>query len=112
MKTACTYQILHCVTSTLYRFRRFIVDTDAGVDDAIALVMALTMTLNATTTQNAPPPNLATFPPETPSSIQIEAITTVTGNAPADQVAINVWRVLKAMGKEKVKRRYHTTRAS
>ena len=105
MDSKYTYS-LALLKLSLFPFRRLIIDTDAGVDDAIALVMALTMTLNATTT--APPANLSNSSSQgnrhldPPSPLQIEAITTVTGNAPANKVAVNVWRVLRAVGMEKV----------
>jgi purine nucleosidase len=55
--------------------RRLIIDTDAGVDDAMAILMAL-----------ADP------------GCQVEAITTVSGNVPVSRVARNVAIVLDAAG--------------
>lgn len=59
--------------------RRVIIDTDAGVDDAVAIMMALVH-------------------PE----LEVVAITTVYGNADVDQVNINVAKVLEYMGREDV----------
>ncbi len=56
---------------------RIVIDTDAGVDDAQALMMALSY-------------------PE----VTIEAITTVTGNVHVDNVIRNVFTVLDLMGTE------------
>ena len=60
--------------------RRLIIDTDAGVDDAMALVMAL-----RTATDNV--------------QTSVEAIIATTGNATADHVAVNVSRTLQVMNK-------------
>jgi len=56
--------------------RKFIIDTDAGIDDAEAILMAL----------NAP-------------DVDIIAITTVQGNTNAPQVGKNVLRILKLVGR-------------
>jgi purine nucleosidase len=55
--------------------RRLVIDTDAGVDDAIAILLAL-----------ADP------------SVEVLAFTTVHGNVPVAQVTQNVGRVLDAVG--------------
>lgn len=55
---------------------RMIIDTDAGIDDAIAIMMALTH------------PN-----------VTVEAITTLTGNVHLSNVIPNVFTILRAMGK-------------
>jgi len=58
---------------------RYIIDTDAGVDDAVALLLAL-----------AHP------------SVQILAITTVTGNIDVDTVTHNVLTTLHAMNRDDI----------
>ncbi|MBK8022588.1 MAG: nucleoside hydrolase [Chloroflexi bacterium] len=54
---------------------RLIIDTDAGIDDAIALMLALRQ-----------------------PGVRVEAITTVCGNVALDKVIRNVFTVLDAMG--------------
>jgi purine nucleosidase len=56
---------------------RFVIDTDAGVDDAHALMMALAQ-----------------------PDIQVEAITTLTGNIEVQQVNRNVFTVLDVMQRD------------
>ncbi len=51
---------------------RLLIDTDVGIDDAIALLMALDATRRG--------------------EAQIEAITAVAGNAGVDDVAVNLCR--------------------
>ena len=58
---------------------RLIIDTDAGVDDAQALLLALAH-----------------------QNVRIEAITTVTGNIHVDYVVRNVASTLKVMGSEQI----------
>ena len=60
-----------------FHFMRMIIDTDAGVDDAQAIMLAL-----------AHP------------DCKVEAITTVTGNVHIDSVVPNVLTVLQAMNRE------------
>jgi inosine-uridine nucleoside N-ribohydrolase len=55
---------------------RLIVDTDAGVDDAQAILMALTH-----------------------PGVTIEAISTLTGNVHVDKVVPNVFTILDVMGR-------------
>lgn len=55
---------------------RMIIDTDAGIDDAVAIMMALT------------------YP-----GVTVEAITTLTGNVHISNVTPNVFTILQAMGK-------------
>jgi purine nucleosidase len=57
--------------------RRFIVDTDCGVDDAVALMLALVE-----------------------PGIEVVAVTTVCGNCPEEHVWRNVSLVLEAMGSD------------
>lgn len=52
--------------------RKIVIDTDAGLDDAQAILMALTS-----------------------DTVEVVAITTVLGNTEAPQVANNVLRILK-----------------
>lgn len=52
--------------------RKIVIDTDAGLDDAQAILMALAC-----------------------DTVEVVAITTVLGNAEAPQVANNVLRILK-----------------
>ena len=52
--------------------RKIIIDTDAGIDDAQAIFMALSR-----------------------PDVEVVAITTVTGNVNAHQVCLNVARALK-----------------
>ncbi|MGB9843092.1 MAG: nucleoside hydrolase [Caldisericia bacterium] len=61
--------------------RRIIIDTDCGVDDAIAIMIALTYE----------------------DDVQINGITTVTGNTYVDQVTKNVLRILDFFGKKDIK---------
>lgn len=56
---------------------RLLIDTDAGVDDAQAIMMALTH-----------------------PGVTVEAITTVAGNALVDQVILNVFTILDIMQKD------------
>ncbi|MFN8527198.1 MAG: nucleoside hydrolase [Anaerolineae bacterium] len=58
---------------------RVIIDTDAGVDDAVGLMLALG-----------------------DPAVQLEAITTVTGNIGVDSVVRNVMTTLKVMNREDV----------
>lgn len=55
---------------------RMIIDTDAGIDDAIAIMMALTH-----------------------PAVTVEAITTLTGNVHISNVNPNVFSILQAVGK-------------
>lgn len=55
--------------------KRIVIDTDAGVDDALAIILALRS-------------------PE----LHVEAITTVSGNAHVDLCTENVLRVLDVLG--------------
>lgn len=55
-----------------------IIDTDAGVDDAMALTMA--------------------FKAHKAGKIAVKAVTTVTGNTEVENVVVNVLRVRKAAG--------------
>jgi len=55
------------------RAKRIIIDTDAGVDDALAMLLALL----------------------SPHECKIEAITTVCGNVNVDQATDNVLRILE-----------------
>ncbi len=57
--------------------RRVIIDTDPGIDDALALMLAL----------RSP-------------ALRIEAITTVAGNLPLDHCVTNVFQILRAAGVE------------
>ena len=57
--------------------RPFVIDTDAGSDDAVALVMALT-----------------------DPQIQVEALTVVAGNVPLDQAVQNALFVVEACGRD------------
>jgi len=61
--------------------RKIIIDTDCGIDDAIAIMIALTYE----------------------DDIQIKGITTVTGNTYVDQVTKNVLRILDFFGKKDIK---------
>jgi|GEM_PF-65361 len=81
---------LHCVISELTKYERgitilkrkgyqkdeekkmVIIDTDCGVDDALALIIALKS-----------------------QELDVKAITTVSGNVPEKRVFENVWKVLK-----------------
>ena len=56
--------------------RLFVVDTDAGVDDAQAIMMMLAR-----------------------SDIELLAVTTVRGNTTTEQVTKNVLRLLKLVGR-------------
>lgn len=58
------------------RRRKVIIDCDPGIDDSLALMLALSM-----------------------EEIQVEAITVVCGNCPADMGAANARKVLKQMGR-------------
>lgn len=57
--------------------KRLIIDTDAGVDDAQAIIMALTH-----------------------PDVQVEAITTLTGNVHVDKVVANVLTVLEVLNQD------------
>ena len=57
--------------------KRVIIDTDPGIDDALALILAL----------------------ESPE-LKIEGITTVSGNVPSSMAAKNVLRILQLMDKD------------
>jgi inosine-uridine nucleoside N-ribohydrolase len=61
--------------------RKIIIDTDCGVDDAIAIMIALTYE----------------------DDVDIKAITTVTGNTYVDQVTKNVLRILDFFDKKEIK---------
>lgn len=52
--------------------QKLIIDTDPGIDDALALLLALSAK----------------------SELEVEAITTVNGNVGVDQVTKNVFRIL------------------
>ncbi len=56
----------------------YVIDTDAGIDDAMALVMALDSHKRG--------------------EVDIKAITCVNGNTTVDNVKTNVLRILKIMG--------------
>lgn len=56
---------------------RLVIDTDAGVDDAQAIIMALTH-----------------------PDVTVEAITTVTGNVHVDKVTANVFTTLEVVGRK------------
>lgn len=55
--------------------RKFIIDTDAGIDDAQAIFMALTY----------------------PQEVDVIALTCTHGNVKCDQVTLNVLRILKVV---------------
>ena len=59
-----------------------IIDTDAGVDDAMALMVA--------------------FKAHKAGKINVKAVTATSGNTEVDNVLVNVLRVRKAMDVEKV----------
>lgn len=59
--------------------KRVIIDTDAGVDDALALILAL-------------------HSPE----LKVEAITAVSGNVPVNQVCKNIFRVFDLLRRDDV----------
>lgn len=61
--------------------KRIIIDTDCGIDDAIAIMIALS----------------------NEDSVKIEGITTVTGNTYVDQSTKNVLRILDFFGKKDIK---------
>lgn len=60
-----------------YGTRNVVIDTDAGVDDAVAILMVLG-----------------------DPSVSVEAITCVAGNTLVDNVVVNVLKLLKLMGRE------------
>ncbi len=61
--------------------RKIIIDTDAGIDDAIAIMIALTYV----------------------DEVEIKGITTLTGNTYVDQVTKNVLRLLDYFNREDIK---------
>lgn len=61
--------------------RKIIIDTDCGIDDAIAIMIALTYE----------------------NEVEIKAITTVTGNTYVDQVTKNVLRLLDFFNRKDIK---------
>lgn len=67
--------------------KKVIVDCDAGVDDALALIMLIGAHKRG--------------------DIEIKAITCVTGNVPVDKVVINVFRILKTCQVSEVSISWH-----
>lgn len=61
--------------------RKIIIDTDAGIDDAIAIMIALAFE----------------------DELEIKGITTLTGNTYVDQVTKNVLRILDYFGRDDIK---------
>jgi inosine-uridine nucleoside N-ribohydrolase len=61
--------------------RKIIIDTDAGIDDAIAIMIALTYE----------------------NEVEIKGITTLTGNTYVDQVTKNVLRILDYFNRDDIK---------
>lgn len=61
--------------------RKIIIDTDAGIDDAIAIMIALSYE----------------------NDLEIKGITTLTGNTYVDQVTKNVLRILDYFGRDDIK---------
>ncbi len=60
--------------------QKLIIDTDPGIDDALALLLALSAK----------------------SELEVEAITTVNGNVGVDQVTKNVFRILDVAGRSDI----------
>ena len=58
------------------RVKRVIIDADPGIDDMAAILMALAS-----------------------DKLQVEAITTVFGNASVEQCTVNMLRILEAAGR-------------
>ena len=60
------------------KIQKVVIDCDPGIDDSLALMLALSM-----------------------EEIQVEAITIVCGNSPADMGFSNTKKILKPMGWER-----------
>ena len=62
--------------------RRFVIDTDCGVDDAMAMILAVCAAKNGVDGNT--------------NIMKIDAITTIAGNVPIEQASINaskIWEV-------------------